>query len=164
MASLLMTSRWLGPQLAAAMARATKWDGLYASLSSCLCHQQAVRTLGQQSAIACMSRRDLHRWPETLPGLVTPFPLKQTQRRTVLPWINTRLRQKLYGPGCHVLVAYRWVTSGLVGDPPPAASRPHPPSPQAEGWPNALNHKSSNFTCFLTSQRVSGTTVLCSPS
>lgn len=128
--------------------------------------RRTVQTLGQQSAIVCVSGRDHHRWPETLPSLTAPLPLKQAQSgqcclgethgfttsctaQDATSWLHI----------CCLCSPVGWWVTHLQ-----AASQPHPSSPQAESWPNALNHKSSNFTGLLASQQVSGMTVLCSPS
>lgn len=141
-AVLLMTSWWLGPQLAAAMAGMTKQDGLCAP-----------------SQAACAAK--LERPGEITIGGLRPYPV-------LLP---LSLWSKLSGwccsgethgfaKGCTVVSLARGPQQA-GGAPPPAALSP---LARAEGWADPLNHRSSNFPGRIRSWRFSGMTVLCSPS
>lgn len=126
-----MTSWWLGQQ--------KEMGYTLPCRAACATSGRYGPWVDKVPSIACVSRRDGHRWPETLPSLVASLP-----------------RRKLRAASA--AMGKSWTARGAT------SWLPRPGCVSVCRSPNALNHKSSDFTGLLTSQRVSGMTVLRSPS
>lgn len=126
-----MTSWWLGQQ--------KEMGYTLPCRATCATSGRYGHWVNKVPSIACVSRRDRHRWPETLPSLVASLPLKEAQSG------QCSRGEKLNSPGCHVLAATSWLHFGLPG------SKCFKAQILRLYWP-------------ADSQRVSGMTVLRSPS